>query len=279
VNVGMLSICPTSTWFDDARGTALEQLTEMIHVADVVGSPFVRCVLGGGSDRRDTTPLREHIDATVETCRAVRDVALDKGVKIAIENHAGDLQAHELRGLIEEAGPEYVGACIDTGNAVWVAEDPFVTLEHLAPYVVTSHIRDAVVWEHPRGAAMQWLPMGEGCIGIDAWVREFERLCPTASLTVEIIAGRAPQILNYLEPEYWEAFPDTPASEFARFVALAKSGSPYMGSMLIADAGRGTELSPEYAAAMATQQRTHLDASIRYCQETLGVGEKWAQDA
>jgi 3-oxoisoapionate decarboxylase len=277
VNVGMLSICPTSTWFNDERGTAAEQLTEMIGVADIVGSPFVRCVLGGRADRRTEQPLATHITATVETCRSVRDVALATGVKVAIENHAGDLQARELRGLIEDAGPEYVGACIDTGNAVWAGESPFVTLEHLAPYVVTSHIRDAAVWEHPLGAALQWLPMGDGTIGLDDWVREFERQCPNASLTVEIIAGRPPQVLNYLEQEYWEAYPDTPASEFAQFVALAKSGAPYMGSMLVADGGRGTDLPPEYEAAMTLQQRAHLDRSIRYCQDTLGIGEKRAK--
>ncbi|MAF11582.1 xylose isomerase [Candidatus Poribacteria bacterium] len=277
VNVGMLSICQTSTWFSDERGTAAEQLAEMIRVADIVGSPFVRCVLGGRADRRTEEPLTTHIAATVETCRAVRDLALEMGVKVAIENHAGDLQARELRGLIEAAGPEYVGACIDTGNAVWAGESPFVALEHLAPYVVTSHIRDAAVWEHPRGVAMQWLPMGDGTIGLDAWVREFERRCPDASLTVEIIAGRPPQVLNYLEPEYWEAYPDTPASEFAQFVALAKAGGPYMGSMLVADGGRGTELPSEYEAAMTLQQRAHLDRSIRYCQDTLGIGEKRGQ--
>ncbi|MEO2005244.1 MAG: sugar phosphate isomerase/epimerase [Candidatus Poribacteria bacterium] len=277
INVGMLWICPTSTWFNDERGTAVEQLSEMIHVAEIVGSPFVRCVLGGRADRRTAEPLATHINATIETCCAVRDLAMAKGVKIAIENHAGDLQARELRALIEEAGPEYVGACIDTGNAVWVGEDPFVTLEQLAPYVVTSHIRDAAVWEHPRGAAMQWLPVGEGAIGLDHWVSEFQAACPSASLTVEIIAGRPPQVLNYLEPEYWEAYPDTPAADFARFVALAKAGRPYMGSMLVADGGRGTELSPEYEAAMATQQRTHLDQSIRYCQDVLGVGERRRQ--
>ena len=91
---------------------------------------------------------------------------MDLGIKIAIENHSGDLQGWELRRLIEEAGPEYVGACIDTGNPLWVHEDPVVTLEHLAPYVATSHIRDSAVWPHPKGAAVQWVAMGDGNVGI-----------------------------------------------------------------------------------------------------------------
>ena len=32
--------------------------------------------------------------------------------------------------LIEQAGPEYVGACIDSGNPLWVGEDPLVTAEN-----------------------------------------------------------------------------------------------------------------------------------------------------
>jgi hypothetical protein len=119
--------------------------------------------------------------------------------------------------------------------------------------------------------------MGDGAIGLDDWVAEFEGRCPDASLTVEIIAGRPPQVLNYLEPEYWEAYPATPASEFAQFIALAKAGGPYMGPMLVADGGRGTELPPEYEAAMTLQQRAHLDRSIRYCQDALGIGEKRGQ--
>lgn len=37
-------------------------------------------------------PLQAHIQATVETCRAVRHRALELGITIAVENHAGELQ-------------------------------------------------------------------------------------------------------------------------------------------------------------------------------------------
>ena len=46
-----------------------------------------------------------------------RSRALDAGVKIAIENHAGDMQSWELVQLIESAGKDYVGANLDMGNA------------------------------------------------------------------------------------------------------------------------------------------------------------------
>ena len=55
-----------------------------------------------------------------------------------------------------------MGACLDTGNPMWVMEDPLLTLEVLGPYTVTTHIRDSVVFEHPRGAAAQWVALGDG---------------------------------------------------------------------------------------------------------------------
>ena len=77
----------------------------------------------------------------------MRSEALDLGVKIALENHSGDMQAREVKTIIEEAGKDYVASCLDTGNPIWCVEDPFVTLETLAPYVVTTHVRDSAVFE------------------------------------------------------------------------------------------------------------------------------------
>ena len=270
IEAGMGSICPTSTSFQGERG-AVEQLREMLHVADVVGSRTLRVVMGSQADRHTDLPLEAHIEATIGTCRAVRDLALELGITIAIENHAGDLQGRELVALIERAGPEYVGACIDTGNALWAVESPFVTLEHLAPYVVTSHIRDTAVWEHPQGAAVQWVAMGDGTIDFQEWTRLFRERCSGVSFTLEIITGGRPRVLPYLEPAFWTAYPDTPAAEFARFIRLVQEGQPFMGPMLIVEWG---DVPPEYEAALVVQQRLDLERSVRYCQRVLGIGER-----
>jgi sugar phosphate isomerase/epimerase len=271
LEAGMLSICPTASNFAEERGTAVEQLREMLHIAEILGSPIVRCVLGANADRTGELPLQAHIDATVATCRAVRDQALDLGIQIAIENHAGDMLGRELRGLIEQAGPEYVGACIDTGNPLWVGESPFVTLQHLAPYVLTSHVRDTAAWPHPSGAAVQWMAMGDGTVGIADWTAAFQKACPDVPYSLEIITGSPPRILSYLEPSYWEAYPDMPAAEFVEFLKLVHAGQPPAVPTLTA---RWEGNPPEYQAALRLQQRLDLDRSIRYCQEVLGIGER-----
>ena len=269
VEVGMGSICPTSVTFSPARGTVVEQLTEMLRVAAELGSPALRCYLGSNADRRTEMPLEGHCVAAVANLREVRSLALDLNVKIAVENHAGDLQARELARLIEEAGPDYVGACIDTGNPLWVAESPFVTLKHLAPYVLMSHVRDSAVWEHPRGAVVQWVAVGEGTIGIDAWTDAFQNACPETNYTLEIITSIPPHVIDYLEDDFWTVYPNTPASEFVQYLKLVKNGCPYTEPILTAGGG---VMPVEIRTALALQQRTKLEQSVRYCKDVLHIG-------
>lgn len=225
VEIGMRSICPTSTMFDKAQGTAEQQLTRLLAAAPLVGSKLVRAVLGSAEDRRPG-PIEAHIEDTVRVLKNVRSQALDRNLKIAIENHAGDMQARELKMLVEEAGSEFVGVCLDSGNPLWTIEDPHLTLETLHPYVLTSHLRDSVVWRVPRGAAVTWVPMGRGNVDIDSYVHRFIELCPGKPLSLESIVF-GPRVLPYNEPKFWEAFRKTPAWEFQRFLAFADRGKPY----------------------------------------------------
>ena len=224
VEIGMRSICPTSAAFEAAAGTAQEQLGRMIDAARIIKSPIVRCVLGTQADRRG--PIEKHIDETVKVLKSMRSKIVDAGIKVAIENHAGDMQARELKGLIEAAGSDYVGVCIDSGNAVWTIEDPHLTLETLAPYVLTSHVRDSYVFNSPRGTAVQWSRMGDGNIGMEDYLRTYVERCPGKAVSLEVIVSGSPRLFDYRNPQAWEIFRTTPAWEFARFLALCDKGTP-----------------------------------------------------
>ena len=256
LEMGTWGVCPTSRAFQPKYGAAHEQLGLAIHVASLLGAESVRCVLGNQIERTANGPIERHIETLIGVCRAVRDQALRARVKIAIENHK-DLRAGELRYLIEQAGPDYVGVCLDTGNPIPVIEDPLQTVETLAPYAVTSHFRDTALWKDSRGAAFQWVAMGEGNVGIDRVVGEFARRCPEVSLNLEIITGRSPEVLPCLEPDFWKAFEKVKASDLARFLALAERGRP-------ADSGPS-------GISEAERQRLDLERSVRYCREKLGV--------
>src|ERR1035438_6998110 len=255
VEIGMLSICPSSKIFQASQGTAEEQLMRMIEAAHIVGSRIVLAVVGTLADRTGPLPIEGHIQNAVKVLKAVRSRVVDAGLKIAIENHAGDMQGRELKMLIEEAGSDFVGACLDAGNPFRAIESPHLTLEQLAPYVLTSHVRDWVVWPAPEGAAVQWVRMGDGNVGIDDYVRRYAECCPGRALSFEIIVGQ-PVYLNYHDPKFWDGFRHTPAWEFARFVALVEKGTPRPP----------LALSTEDAAI---REQEDLEASIRHTREFL----------
>src|SRR4051812_20455537 len=177
LEIGMRSICPTAADFQNAQkadptlGSADAQIARMVAAAKTIGSPIVRCVQGPKAARR--TGLDEHIAETVKVVKRNRTRLIDAGVKLAIENHAGDMQGRELKRLIAEAGPDCIGACVDTGNAIWTIEDPADTLDALAPYALTSHFRDSYVFDSPEGIASQWTRMGDGNIGIEQLVKTY----------------------------------------------------------------------------------------------------------
>jgi sugar phosphate isomerase/epimerase len=273
IDSGMGCICESSKAFNKNGPPARQQLIEGLNAAKAVGSRSMRCYMGTSEDRLGPLPLEAHMENTIKVFRSVRAEAMDLGVRIALENHSGDMQAREVKTIIEESGKDLVAACLDTGNPIWCVEDPFVTLETLAPHVVTTHVRDSAVFEHARGAAGQWVALGDGNVDLVRFVREFRKLCPQASMQLEIITGRPPRLLPYLESDFWKAFPKMPAWEFARFVALAKGGHPFMGAMVIEDvAGKKPAVMDE---ALKEQQRIDLERSFDYAKKTLNVGVAW----
>jgi sugar phosphate isomerase/epimerase len=272
IDGGIGCVCSSSRSWSPRNGTPEQYLAKGLRVAKAVGARSVRCFMGAAADRRGTLPIEAHIDNTVKALKAVRSLAIDLDVKVAVENHSGDMQAWELRELILAAGKEFVAACLDSGNPVWAIEDPLVTLEVLGPFTVTTHIRDSVIFEHPRGAAAQWVALGDGVIDFQKFVARFRELCPESSMHLENITGRPPAVLPYLEPDFWKAFPKARAGEFARFVQLARTGRPFMGFMVIEDGAKG---GPEMAAALREQQRVDLERGFEYARKTLGIGVRW----
>ena len=261
LHVGTLAICPTSTRFDSKWGTAEELLSLLIKVAQGTGSKVGRCVLGFGEDRTTPGGIEARIADTVAVLKKVRSRAVDAGVMLAVENHAGDMTARELVTLIEAAGSDFVGATIDSGNATWALEDPLQNLEVLAPHIVSSGIRDSMVWEDGAGAKVQWTAMGEGLVDWPAYLKKWQEVASERPFILEIISGFA-RPFDYLQPEFWAPYQGVPAADFARFLALAKKGRaipPFRASADLSD---------------AQYQQAELERSLRTCRDVLGLGRK-----
>jgi sugar phosphate isomerase/epimerase len=259
IQAGTGGICRASGFWNGKWGAPEKLLRTTIRVARALGSPVARCYLGWIGDRKAKVGLWPRIAEVIKTCKSVRSLAKDSGVKIAVENHAGDMQSTELVCLIEEAGKDYVGATMDTGNAVWALEDPIETLKNLAPYAVSTGIRDSAVWEVPHGAAFEWVAMGDGVVDWKEYFSLYAKLCPKTPVQLEIITGDARR-LEVLKPGYFDLWPDAAASGFSRYLAMARRGKakpPYR--------------TPKGLKAEQAWQLSQLERSLRYCKK-LGLG-------
>lgn len=261
LHAGTWSICPTSKFFKNKWGTAEEHLALGIRVAKTVGSPVLRVILGMADDRKSEGGIEARMADTVKVLKACRSQAVDAGVKIAVENHAGDMQAWELVALIEAAGRDYVGATLDAGNACWTLEDPRESLEILGPYALTTGLRDSMVWEYSDGAWVQWTAMGEGVVDEKAYFKRFAELCPGVPANLEIICGYA-RNFPYFEDLFWKVWPKARAKDFVKFVAMAKRGKP-----MEQHHSAGAKAEQDY-------QKGELERSLKYCKEVLGLGQK-----
>jgi 3-oxoisoapionate decarboxylase len=241
--------------------------------AKALGSPVVRCLIASERATMPSGPVEQTMETAVKVLRRVRTRALDAGLKLAIENHK-EIQAWATREVIETAGKEFVGSYLDTGNPVFVAEDPLTTVEELGHLAVCVHLRDSVIYEHPQGIAVQWVPLGEGVNDFVRIVQRVRELCPPVALYVKPITGRPPAVLPVYDDAFWKLFPKARSADFARFAALARRGRPYEKHVVIEDIpGRQT---PEaFLPAVQYQQREHMERSVEYAKKTLGLGIRW----
>lgn len=258
---GGWSICPTSKAFKNKWGTAEEHLRLGIRVAKALGSPVYRVVLGTMEDRKTEGGIRARMADTVKVLKACRTEAMDAGIKIAIENHAGDMHSWEVRDLIEEAGKDFTGVNIDSGNAAWTLEDPLDVLETLGPITICSSLRDDMIWETPDGASIQWTAAGEGLIDWKHYCARWLELCPKVPIMIETISGFA-KSFPYKKEEFWKNYDKHPDA-LAHFEALAKRGKALPGFK--ADGPDKKKLEQDY-------QRGELERSLKYLREEIGLG-------
>jgi len=248
------SVCPSSKSFNPQLGTLEEQVARGLKASQIFGATCMRCVLGGDPERPQ---IDMHIENMVKAVRGLRSRILDSGVKLAVENHGGDLQAREMKGMIEAVGTDVMGVCLDSGNPVWMLEDPHMTLEVLIPYAETCHVRDSAVWKTQDGIAVRWVNMGEGNVDIDGWLRKFIAAKPGMPIIFENLVSGAPRIHHIYDPMFWDNWRKMPAWEFSRFLALADRGTPKPAT-------------PRPAGKTAGQQRIDdLEGCVRYTRELL----------
>ena len=267
MQVGTWSICPTSKAFKPKWGTAEEHLALGIRVARAVGSPVLRVVLGTWEDRLTDGGIDRHIEQMVKVCRAGRSQAADAGVKIAVENHAGDMHSTELARLVEDGGHRLRGRELRFGQRAVDARGPDRRASRTWPSTrLTTSLRDSAVWVSENGARVAWTAMGEGTIDQRAFFARFRELCPNVPVHIETISGFNRE-LPYLQPDFWKAWPaDAGARAGPIRSPRAQRDTPSLPGRRPSGADK-TKAEQDY-------QRAELERSILYCRNELKLGRQ-----
>jgi len=223
IRIGAGGISKGSPAFKETFGTPEQALTKAVQVAVALGSPTVNVKIGSIEDRYTSGGIEARMEEAVATMKAVRNRALDAGIKFGFENHAGDTRSDEVLAVIEAAGKDICGVMLDPGTALWAMEDPMQQLQKLGAHVICSSVRDYMVWESPEGATFQWTAVGEGLMDLPAYLNLFKQLCPAAPFFVETISNQARPI-PFLTEAFWKGFPKVRAADIAAFLTLCRKG-------------------------------------------------------
>ena len=159
-----------------ARRLTAGSVWEYIHIARRVGAKLIRFVI----DDADYHPT------PAEVAGVLREVNPHlHGLVLGIENH-DRFSAATLRSMIDAAGSDRIGVCLDTANSLGAGEGIDAVADILGPLTVNLHVKDFAIERVPHlmGLSVSGRPAGEGMLDVP---RLLQRLagygrCPTAVL-------------------------------------------------------------------------------------------------
>jgi 3-oxoisoapionate decarboxylase len=104
---------------------------------------------------------------------------------------------------------------------------------------------------------VRWTRMGEGNMGMEDYLRTYISKCPGKAVSLEVIVSGNPRMVRYQDPQFWDLYRNTPAWEFARFVALCDKGTASPAPP------------PDPSLTQAQRQLADVEASIKWTQAFL----------
>lgn len=238
-----------------------EALRRWLPQAKAVGSPVQRVIVSrvlGGNRRQMNGGWRAHLEAARAALRAIRPLAEELNIPIAIENHQ-DIASDELLWLCEEVGGDHIGVTLDTGSTLALAEDPLGYTRRVKDYIKNVHIKDYTLHLSPTGYRLVTCGIGAGVVDFPAFFALFEDQ-PDLPMNIELGARQARHV-ELLEDDWWTDYPPRrPQDALAALRVVFAQGRP---------AGEEWRLPHELGASADALHQYELDelaASVAYLQ-------------
>lgn len=205
----------------------VDRFAAELRTARQAGASVVRTVMLSGRryEKFDSAAAFRRFAASSEhSLRLAAPVAARENIRLAVENHK-DWRADELLAILDRAGNDHVGVCLDTGNSVALLEDPMDVIDALAPRSFTTHFKDMGVEEYREGFLLSEVPLGTGILDLPRAVTTLQKVRSDIRFNIEMIT-RDPLRVPCLTQRYWATFPDLPGRHLARALATVRNHPP-----------------------------------------------------
>jgi 3-oxoisoapionate decarboxylase len=200
-----------------------ESIGKSVEVASLLNCKIMRTAIGmqlREKSIKTRDAWHKFRELTIKNAQRLAKLGEEYDIKIAIENHFGDVTAAELVEVVEQDN-KHLGVCLDTANSFSVAQDPVETAKILGKYVISSHLKDVLAVETSTGCSVYNVPLGRGHVDLPAIVRAVRENNPDILYTIEMVSGRIFEI-PFLEPGFYSGFEERDAVDVVKILRLIR---------------------------------------------------------
>lgn len=178
-----------------SRGLDPEHTLRCLDVAVLLDSPLLRMVIDSPGYTPDIKSVSDLVRDLVPELRS-------RGIQLAIENH-DRFKARDFEYLINRAGSEWVGICLDSVNSLGAGEGFETVAELLVPYTINLHLKDFTIFRvpHKMGFVVEGRPAGQGMLDIPGLTGTLEATGKCKSAILELWTAPEASIDNTIRKE------------------------------------------------------------------------------
>ncbi|HAQ18829.1 MAG TPA: hypothetical protein DCR40_06265 [Prolixibacteraceae bacterium] len=159
-----------------ARCMTIERLRQYINITHLLGSHILHFAIDGPDFEPSMDEIHDILQVIVPELNALK-------ITLAIENHER-LLARELVEIVEKAGSDRVGICLDTVNSLGVGEGLETLTRLLAPLTVNLHVKEYSIrrFTHKMGYVIEGAQLGKGMLPLTELIAKVSPRCQSAIL-------------------------------------------------------------------------------------------------
>jgi sugar phosphate isomerase/epimerase len=142
------------------RGLTPDHTLKCLLTAEKLRSPILRMVI-------DSAGFEPRLESITGVIHDLLPEFKSRNIKLAIENH-DRFRARDFEKIIQSAGSEWVGICLDSVNSMGAGEGFEEVARILLPYTINLHIKDFTIRRvsHKMGIIIEGAPAGKGMLNI-----------------------------------------------------------------------------------------------------------------